>query len=149
MYRAYHSRGSSLTQILPVFRRDSFRDCLSKVHAITLYRKISMREGSCLWCLRVVSFLSFSLPLLPASYLSSLSIYLCLPSFLLSSFLPSIHLSFLPSLPFLHRRFPVSDIPTGSDEVLADWLIKLYQEKVIYLSTMYMYCWWLTTVDNG
>ena len=41
--------------------------------------------------------------------------------------------SFLSSLPFLHRRFPVSDISTDSDEVLADWLIKLYQEKVICL----------------
>jgi len=33
------------------------------------------------------------------------------------------------SVDVLVRRFPVSEIPTESDEVLADWLIKLFQKK--------------------
>lgn len=30
------------------------------------------------------------------------------------------------------RRFPMSDVPTGSDQELSEWLIKLFEEKVSF-----------------
>ena len=79
-------------------------------------------------CLQISLLIFTSLFSLPLS-----SFFTSPPYHNLSVFLLLLSGSFLPSLPFLHRRFPVSDIPTDSDEVLADWLIKLYQEKVICL----------------
>ena len=94
--------------------------------AINIWLVTSISMKSWLLCLQI-SLLTFtSLSSLPLS-----SFFTSSPCHNLSVFLFLLSGSFLPSLPFLHRRFPVSDIPTDSDEVLADWLIRLYQEKVI------------------